>query len=78
MSEDILGELVSRALNDKSFRESAFKDLEGTLKKHQYLQRLTAEELTAVREFYAQSQGLGPDELNRRLLEGARTKQGAA
>lgn len=78
MSEDILGELVTKVLNDKSFRENAFKDLEGTLAKHHYLQRLTTEELAAVREFYIQSRGLSQDELNHRLMEGTRAKQGAA
>lgn len=79
MSEDILGELVNKTLNDKSFRESAFKDLEGTLAKHHYLERLTPEELSAVREFHAQSRGLNSDEINRRLMENASArKQGAA
>ena len=79
MSEDILGELVDKVLNDKGFRESALKDLEGTLVKHHYLKRLTPQELSAIREFHAQNLGLSPDELNLRLMKNASAKkQGGA
>lgn len=79
MSEDILGELVYKTLHDKSFREGALKDLEGTLAEYHFLKRLTAEELSAVRAFHAQTQGLSPDEINHRLMENATArKQGAA
>lgn len=58
MSEDMSGELVEKVLHDEAFKESALRDLDGTLAKYGYATRLTTEELSAIRAFHAQSSGL--------------------
>lgn len=75
MSEDVLGELVQKTLHDKEFKESALRDLDGTLAKYGYTTKLTAEELSAIREFHAQNRGLSPEELHRRLTQGLASKK---
>ena len=69
MAEEILVELVNKVVNDKSFRESVLKDLDGTLAKNGYTKKLTDEELSAIREFNVQSRGLSREEMDRRLTD---------
>jgi hypothetical protein len=52
MRDEVLMQLVDKAMTDDAFRTSAVDDLEGTLAAHGF--ELDAEELTAVKEFHAQ------------------------
>ena len=74
MRDEVLMELVDRALSDAEFREQARNDPEATLKANGF--DLTDDELEAVREFQQETAGLTEDELNERLTGGPR-RQGA-
>ncbi len=50
MRDEVLMELVDRAMNDQEFRRKAQEDPEGTLKEYGY--ELTEEEMAAVKEFW--------------------------
>lgn len=75
MPDDVLKQLVERVLNDKGFRDEALKDIESTLSKHGYAEKLTQEELAAVKEFHAKNNALDPEELNNRLAEAWETSR---
>jgi hypothetical protein len=74
MRDEVLMELVDRALEDEEFRAKAKDDPEGTLKAYGY--DLTDEELAAVKEFQGRVAGLSDEELAEALASGAR-QQGA-
>jgi hypothetical protein len=70
MRDDVLMELVDKAINDPEFRAKAKTDLQGTLQ--EYNINLTPDELTAVQDFHAQTSGLSDDELNEQLANAPR------
>lgn len=74
MRDQVLMDLVDRAMNDPEFRDRAREDLEGTLKAYGY--ELTPEELAAVKEFHAQAAGKSDEEINQALVGGARNAGG--
>jgi predicted phosphoribosyltransferase len=67
MRDDVLMNLVDRALTDPQFRARAQEDLEGTLRDEGF--DLTDEELAAVKEFHQEFAGLSDEEVERRLQE---------
>ena len=74
MRDEVLMDLVDRAMNDQEFRDRARGDLEGTLRAYGY--DLTPEELAAVKEFHAQAAGKSDEEVNQMLGGGARSARG--
>ena len=73
MSDDALMSLVDRAISDPAFRARAQEDLDGAVAESGL--ELTSEEMDAVRDFHAQAQGMGDDELTEALATNRR--QGA-
>jgi hypothetical protein len=74
MRDDVLMNLVDRALTDPEFRTRAQEDLEGTLRAEGF--DLSEEEMAAVREFHSQFAGLSDEEVEGQLEE-AKRQQGA-
>jgi Ribosomally synthesized peptide prototyped by Frankia Franean1_4349. len=74
MRDEVLMDLVDRALSDEEFRSRAKDDPEGTLAAYGY--ELTDEELGAVKEFQSQVAGLSDEELEQALASGARRQGG--
>jgi hypothetical protein len=70
MRDQVLAELVDRALTDADFRRRATDDLDGTLAAEGY--RLEADELAAVREFHSQAAGKSDEELEAVIADAAR------
>jgi len=69
MRDEVMMELVDRAMSDQRFRDRARTDLEETLSEHGY--ELTPEELGAVREFQLQTTGMSEEEVDRALAQNA-------
>ena len=65
MRDEVMMDLVSRAMDDPEFRRRAREDLDGTLPAYGY--DLTEEEMTAVREFQESVAGLSDEELEAEL-----------
>jgi hypothetical protein len=65
MRDEILADLVDRAMTDSEFRRSAITDLEGTLAASGY--NLQQDELEAVREFHDQVAGKSEAEVEELL-----------
>jgi hypothetical protein len=70
MRDDILMQLVDKATSDPGFRAKALADLDGALSEAGF--DLTDEELAAVREFQARTQGKSDAEIDEALAGGAR------
>ena len=70
MRDDVLMDLVDKAVNDPEFRTKAKDDLEGTLKAYNF--DLSEDELTAVRDFHSQAAGKSDEELDEMLAQGSR------
>jgi hypothetical protein len=75
MRDDVLADLVDRAMTDADFRRRAVDDLDGTLEAEGF--RLEPDELAAVREFHTQAAGKSDQELEE-LVAGAGRRQQAA
>ena len=67
--DEVLMQLVDRAMNDQEFRQSAQRDPEGTLRAHGY--ELNDEELAAVKEFHAEVAEHGDEELRQAIAGSA-------
>jgi hypothetical protein len=74
MRDEVMIDLIDRAMRDPEFREQARQDPDGTLRTHGF--DLTADELQAVKEFQQQTAGLSDEELNDAIAQGGR-RQGA-
>jgi hypothetical protein len=74
MRDDVMIDLIDRAMRDPEFREQARQDPEAALQAHGF--ELTDEELQAVKEFQQQTAGLSDEELNEAIAQGGR-RQGA-
>ena len=74
MRDEVLMDLVDRAMNDPEFRERARASPPGPLAAYGY--DLTPEELAAVREFHAQAAGKSDEEVDQMLGGGARSSRG--
>jgi hypothetical protein len=74
MRDDVMIDLIDRAMRDPEFREQARQDPEATLRAHGF--DLTGEELQAVKEFQQQTAGLSDEALNEAIAGGGR-RQGA-
>jgi hypothetical protein len=75
MRDDVLADLVDRAMTNADFRRRAAEDLEGTLQAEGF--RLEPDELAAVREFHAQAAGKSDQELEAMVADAGRRQQGA-
>ncbi len=73
MRDEVLMELVDRAMNDQEFRRKAQEDPEGTLKEYGY--ELTGEEMAAVKEFHSQTKGMTNEQIDRALAGNAGGRQ---
>ena len=73
MRDEVLMELVDKAMNDDGFKEKARDDLEGTLEEYGY--DLTPEEYAAVKEFHEQTAGMTHEEVDRALARNAGGRQ---
>ena len=60
--DDVLMQLVDKAMSDPDFRSHAQRDPDGALAAHGF--DLNDDELAAVKEFQQQTAELPPDELN--------------
>ncbi|MBI4245083.1 MAG: hypothetical protein HY606_13415 [Planctomycetes bacterium] len=76
MSDEVLMELVKKAVNDKKFAKEAVKDLDGTLSKYGFLDKLVQEELDAIKEFHNKVKDLPSDQLNKELTGALSGKKG--
>ena len=65
MRDEVMMDLVSRAMDDAEFRRRAQDDLDGTLSAYGY--ELTEDELAAAREFQSSVAGMSDEELTREL-----------
>ena len=74
MRDEVLMDLVDRALSDEQFRTAAKEDPERALADYGY--DLDEDELEAVKELQSQVAGLDDAELERALADGARRQQG--
>jgi hypothetical protein len=74
MRDEVMIDLIDRAMRDPEFREQARQDPDGTLRAHGF--ELTDDELQAVKEFQQQTAGLSDEELNEAITQGGR-RQGA-
>jgi hypothetical protein len=74
MRDDVLMQLVDKAINDPDFRVQAQSNLEGTLKAHNI--ELTDDELAAVKEFQSQATGMSEQELDQMLAGNSVRRQG--
>ncbi len=70
MRDEVLMQLVDRAMSDEDFRNRARQDPEGTLRAEGF--DLDDEEMAAVKQFQAETSGLSDDELNQAIAGGAR------
>jgi hypothetical protein len=52
MRDEVLMQLVDKAMTDDTFRAAAVEDLDGTLRAHDF--ELEPDELAAVREFHGE------------------------
>jgi hypothetical protein len=73
MRDEILADLVDRAMTDSEFRRSAITDLEGTLAANGY--DLQPDELEAVREFHGQVAGKSEAEVEEMLAANSGRRQ---
>ena len=69
MRDEVLMELVDRAMNDPEFKKKARADLQGALGEYGY--ELTPEEYEAVKGFQEQTAGMGEEEVDRALAGNA-------
>ncbi len=69
MRDEVLMELVDKAMNDGEFRRKAQENPEGTLSEYGY--ELTTEEMAAVKEFHSQTQGMTNEQIDRALAGNA-------
>ena len=67
--DEVLVQLVDKAMTDKDFTRKALEDLDGTLKAYGF--DLNEEELSAVREFHSEAVRMSPDQLDEELKEAA-------
>jgi hypothetical protein len=74
MRDDVLMDLVDKAINDPAFRVQAQSNLEATLAAHNI--ELTDDELAAVKEFQAQAAGMSEQELDQMLTGNSARRQG--
>ena len=72
--DDVLMQLVDRAMSDAEFRERARRDPETTLRDNGF--DLTDEELAAVIEFQRETDGLSDDDLQAAISGGPRRQGG--
>jgi hypothetical protein len=70
MRDDVLANLVDRAMTDADFRRRAADDLDGTLEAEGF--RLEPDELAAVREFHTQAAGKSDQELESAIVDANR------
>jgi hypothetical protein len=73
MRDDVLADLVDRAMTDADFRRRAADDLDGTLQAEGF--RLEPDELAAVREFHAQVAGKSDEEVDALVADAGRRQQ---
>jgi hypothetical protein len=73
MRDDVLADLVDRAMTDADFRRRAAYDLEGTLQDEGF--RLEPDELAAVREFHSQVAGKSDQEVDAIVADAGRRQQ---
>lgn len=69
MRDEVLMDLLDRAVSDRAFRDRATDDLEGALDEYGY--DLTEEEYAAVKGFREQTQGMSEEEVDRTLARNA-------
>ncbi len=69
MRDEVLIELVDKAMNDHEFRRKAQEDPERTLNEYGY--ELTGEEMAAVKEFHSQTKGMTDEHIDRALAGNA-------
>ena len=74
MRDDVMIELIDRAMRDATFRDEVRRDPETTLQSAGF--ELTDDEMNAVKEFQQQTAGLSDEELNDAIAQGGR-RQGA-
>ena len=74
MRDDVLMQLVDKAMSDPDFRVHAQRDPDGALAAHGF--DLNDDELAAVKEFQQQTSGLPDEELNRTIGEQVRRQGG--
>ena len=73
MRDDVLADLVNRAMTDADFRRRAADDLDGTLQDEGFT--LEPDELAAVREFHTQVAGKSDQELEAMVADAGRRQQ---
>ena len=73
MRDDVLADLVDRAMTDADFRRRAADDLDGTLEAEGF--RLEPDELSAVREFHSQVAGKSDQEVEAMVADAGRRQQ---
>ena len=69
MRDEVLIQLVDKAMTDPQFRDRALEDLDAALSEHGF--ELEEDELAAVREFHAEVAGKSPEEVDGILKEAA-------
>ena len=74
MRDEVLMELVDRAVDDEEFRTRARQDPEGTLREYGF--ELTDEELRAVRDFQRATEGLSDDDVVEAIAGGRGRRAG--
>ena len=74
MRDDVMMQLVDRAMSDEDFRRRAQEDPEETLRAEGF--ELEDDEIEAVKSFQSETMGMSDEELNRAIAEAPR-RQGA-
>ena len=74
MRDELMMQLVDRALADERFREEVRNDPEGALRSHGY--DLQSDELEAVVELQRETAGLSDEQLREAIAGGARRQGG--
>ena len=74
MRDDVLMELVDRAMADEGFRSEVRADPDGALRAHGY--ELESDEMEAVYELQRETEGLSDEQLREAIAGGARRQGG--
>ena len=74
MRDEVLMELVDKAVDDEEFRTKARQDPEGTLRDYGF--DLTDEELQAVKDFQRETEGLSDADLTEAIAGGSGRRAG--
>ena len=74
MRDDVMMQLVDKAMSDEDFRRRAQEDPEEALRAEGF--ELEDDELEAVKSFQSETAGMSEDELNRALADAPRRQGG--